>query len=155
MWGCAALWLLLAVPIAWFDRQDRWITPGADTWVWVKLWLYWAVWACVPAIGAVALRIARWRPRAQAMAARGKRGSLAALLVLLAALLVGAWSSLIEPRTLLVRHHHWTAPPGAPALRLALVADLHLGLFWRDWQLRRLVSQLNALDVDAVLVAGD
>ena len=45
-----ALWLLLAVPIAWFDRQGRWITPGADTWVWIKLWLYWAVWASVPAI---------------------------------------------------------------------------------------------------------
>ena len=156
LWGLVALWLLLAVPVAWFDRQDRWITPGADTWVWVKLCLYWAVWACVPAIVALLLRIARWRPlHAQAVPPRGRRDSLPALLMLLVMLCVGAWSSLIEPRTLQLRHHHWTAPPGAPALRVALVADLHLGLFWRDWQLRQLVDRLNTLDVDAVLVAGD
>jgi hypothetical protein len=176
LWGAVALWLLLAVPIAWFDRQGRWITPGTDTWVWIKLWLYWAVWASGPAIAAVLLRIARWRPRGRATPAGsdhpgpahrashashiahstpGRRDSLPALLLLLAALALGAWSSLIEPRTLHVRHHHWTAPPGAPALRVALVADLHLGLFWREWQLRQLVTRLNALDVDAVLVAGD
>ena len=40
-------------------------------------------------------------------------------------------------------------------VRVALVADLHAGLYVRQDQLEQLVRRLNALDVDAVLVAGD
>jgi hypothetical protein len=40
-------------------------------------------------------------------------------------------------------------------VRVALIADIHAGLFERDAQINRLVSKLNSLDVDAVLVAGD
>ncbi|MDY0107421.1 MAG: metallophosphoesterase, partial [Giesbergeria sp.] len=56
-----------------------------------------------------------------------------------------------------VREHRLPLPPSVQAqpLRLALVADVHAGLFMRGWQIERLVDRLNALDVDAVVVAGD
>lgn len=48
-----------------------------------------------------------------------------------------------------------TTPIDRP-VRLAVISDVHIGLFWgRSYQLRRLVQRLNALDVDAVIVAGD
>ncbi len=46
-------------------------------------------------------------------------------------------------------------PAGAEPVRLAVIADIHWGLFFRDGQLVDLVDRLNALDVDAVMVAGD
>ena len=45
---------------------------------------------------------------------------------------------------------------GPQPLRLALVADVaYRPVHARGWQIRRLVDQLNALDVDAVVVASD
>ena len=46
-------------------------------------------------------------------------------------------------------------PASAEPVRLAVIADIHWGLFYRDSQLVDLVERLNALDVDAVMVAGD
>jgi predicted MPP superfamily phosphohydrolase len=75
----------------------------------------------------------------------------------LGALALVAYSGLVEPRLLTVREHrlHLQTPAKLPPLRLALVADVHAGLFVRGWQIERLVDRLNALDVDAVVVAGD
>ncbi|MBL8312040.1 MAG: metallophosphoesterase [Burkholderiales bacterium] len=43
---------------------------------------------------------------------------------------------------------------GAP-LRVALIADLHIGLFQRAARVEQIVDALNALEVDVVVVAGD
>jgi len=40
-------------------------------------------------------------------------------------------------------------------LKLALISDLHIGDLIRKKQLERLVSQINALEADMVLIAGD
>lgn len=41
-------------------------------------------------------------------------------------------------------------------LRLAVVSDIHVGLFWgRGYQIRHLIQKLNRLEVDAVIVTGD
>ncbi len=163
LWLLALAWLLLSVAIAWLDRQNRWLTPGAETRVWVKLWLFWAVWAVVPALAATVLQLCRLRLHKYTISSSiqpsssliKRKSRVLDLLLLTGVFAVGGWSSLIEPRTLHVHHQRWAAPAGAQTLRLALVADLHVGLYWRESQLQQLVARLNRLPVDAVVVAGD
>lgn len=87
------------------------------------------------------------------------------LRVLLTVLAVTVWAtvlygSFIEPRRLVVRDYSIDLRPAgstvAPrVLNLAVISDLHFGFFagrpWAD----RLVSRLNALHPDAVLMVGD
>jgi uncharacterized protein len=72
------------------------------------------------------------------------------------ALLIGAllfvWARFVEPQIILIREHR--ASVGFPA-RIALIADLHMGLYKRPSFLEHLIEKLNALDVDVVLIAGD
>ena len=138
------VWLLLAVPLAWWDAQGRWVAEGGH--VGFKLWLFWAQWAAGPACVAV-LAALRGERSALRIAARG-------LLALGLAVLV--WAGQIEPRWLRVQHTTiQTEVRGAAPLRIALVADIHWGLFVRDADLARLVDTLAALEVDAIFVAGD
>jgi predicted MPP superfamily phosphohydrolase len=46
-------------------------------------------------------------------------------------------------------------PPAFEALRIAHVSDLHIGPLMRPPQLRDLVRQINALEPDLLLIAGD
>jgi uncharacterized protein len=73
-------------------------------------------------------------------------------LIVLAVVSAFLWARFIEPNQLQIRE---TSIGTACRVRVALVGDLHAGLFVRDSQLDDLVTALNALDVDAVLVAGD
>lgn len=68
----------------------------------------------------------------------------------LAGLLV--WARFIEPNLILVRE---TAIHAGLQARVALISDLHVGVFLHRDQLDRLVDKLNSLPVDYVLVAGD
>lgn len=138
-----AAWCLLAALLALWDVQGRWIEPGRAAVVWFKLWLFWAAWALLPWLLGWLLELR------QAVGLRGR------YLLGLVVLVVAAWGALVEPRLLVVRTHPLALPAGSPPLRLALVADLHVGLFVRSWQLERLVDVLNAQEVDAVVVAGD
>jgi predicted MPP superfamily phosphohydrolase len=71
-------------------------------------------------------------------------------------LAVGTWARWVEPQMLVVHETKIQGiPAGAQPIRVALVSDLHLGTYVRQWHLNKLVDQLNALDVDAVVVAGD
>lgn len=74
----------------------------------------------------------------------------------MAAVLAGAllftWARFVEPQIITVQEHR--ARAGFPA-RIALLSDLHLGLYKGSRFLQRLVDRLNALDVDVVLIAGD
>jgi predicted MPP superfamily phosphohydrolase len=78
---------------------------------------------------------------------------------LAAALLLGIWAFLVEPRRLVVNHTdlelpRW--PPGAPPLRVALLSDLHVGSpHWSASRIRALVERSNAEKPDIVLLAGD
>lgn len=146
---CGALvviWLLLSVIIAVIDWNDRWTLPDRSFITVFKLWLFWASLAA-PAMLVGAL--------AQSWRARGTWHALP-WLAFAAVLAVGGWSRLVEPHLLVERTTHIpSVPVGAQPLRLALVSDVHLGLFVRRYQLDALVNRLNQLDVDAVIVAGD
>ena len=77
-------------------------------------------------------------------------------LLLLLLVAIGNWARLVEPQMLVVRESSLAGiPAGATPLRIALVSDIHLGTYVRQWHLQKLVNQLNALDVDVVVVAGD
>jgi uncharacterized protein len=145
-WALTAVWLLISVGITAWDWQDRFHTPGSALTYLLKLWLYWA-----SAAGPLVFVALLWRVvRCKAWIARA--------FWCFAALAVGAgsWGRLIEPELLRVRETviHGI-PSGAQPLRVALVSDIHWGLFGRDHQLKRLVQRLNSLHADAVLVAGD
>ncbi|MDD2608782.1 MAG: metallophosphoesterase [Giesbergeria sp.] len=140
-------WCLLAAPLALWDMQGRWAEPERGMVVAFKLWLFWAAWALLPWL------LALWPKLRQGATSTGQRWLHCSGLVVLA---VAAWAALLEPRLLALHTHRLAVlPAGATPLRLALVSDIHVGLFVRAWQLERLVELLNAQAVDAVVVAGD
>ena len=145
-WRVWALGAAIAVGLAVFEARDAWSPAGAGHQrAIVKLVLYWGLWLAWPAALWLLLRIA-------AQLRRGR--PLGALLALALLLPTGAliWSRFVEPHQLRVIE---TSIGSACGVRVALVSDLHAGLYVRRDQLEQLVRRLNALDVDAVLVAGD
>lgn len=77
--------------------------------------------------------------------------------VVLAALLLGCavftWARFIEPQLILVDHTE-LAGTGVDT-RVALISDVHLGVYKGSGYLKRVVKRINVLDVDAVVIAGD
>jgi predicted MPP superfamily phosphohydrolase len=144
-WRLWAAGFVTAVGIAAVEAANTWYLQGGHGRAIVKLTIYWAMWLAWPAAALLLLR-------AVAQVARGR--IVGALLSVLALACVGGliWSRFIEPNQLRVVE----TPVGtACGVRVALVADMHTGLYGTQPQLERLVNRLNTLDVDAVLVAGD
>lgn len=73
--------------------------------------------------------------------------------------LLAVWTLFIEPRRLVVHREEielpgW--PKGTPALKVALLSDLHVGSpHWGVSRLRALVEKTNAENADVVVLAGD
>lgn len=86
----------------------------------------------------------RWRER--------RRGPAIGALVLV--IICGAlcWARFVAPNRMVVRH---TVIPAPVDLNIALVSDMHVGIFTRTSKLGQMVDKLNALHVDMVLIAGD
>lgn len=88
-----------------------------------------------------------------------RRGFLKGLLgTFLAGLVLSAYAVVVEP-VLRLRVQRWRVRPsgwtGGP-LRLAILADLHMGEPWMGLdRLRRVVARTNALGADAILLLGD
>ncbi len=78
------------------------------------------------------------------------RASGAAALSIVCALL--CYARFVEPNELVVRR---TVIPAPLDLNIALVADVHVGIYTRPDKLAQMVRKLNALHVDLVLFAGD
>lgn len=78
--------------------------------------------------------------------------------------LVYLYLTWIEPNRLQVRYQSiylgkpmseaTTAKP-VTSIKLAVIGDVHIGMFSNPRQLERVVQRLNQLDVDAILVTGD
>ena len=138
--------MAIAITVTVVDYLGRWSTPG----LWVRNLvmhaLYWS-----PRVAGVFLLTGC---AAQAFARTGWRRWRAT--VFSVAVLIGLWSSLVEPGMVRVRTTTIAGiPAAAEPVRLALISDLHWGLFYRDRQLADLVDRLNAMEIDAVFVAGD
>lgn len=124
--------------LAWYEEEDAHRVVA-------KLAIYWFSWLLWPAL--------LWLLRSTWRALRARRAA-AASAGLLAIVLCGCftWARFIEPNWLQVRE---TTLGSACGVRVALISDLHYGLYVRGPELQRLVDTLNGLQVDAVLVAGD
>lgn len=70
--------------------------------------------------------------------------------------LLGSYSRLIEPNLIRIQHSDITlnAHP-SHQLKIALISDLHVGLFSHTAQLERVVQRINQASVDVVMIAGD
>ncbi|TAG46912.1 MAG: phosphohydrolase [Betaproteobacteria bacterium] len=66
--------------------------------------------------------------------------------------LVLLYARFIEPERIVIRETQLSI--GAP-LRIALIADVHIGFFQDERRTQQIVDALNRLDVDVVAVAGD
>ena len=149
-WFVAILGLLLTFPITYVDWQGRWHTTILTGHYVFKLWLYWAQFAALPIV--IAVILGKWRSLGLVW--------LIGKIVFCLGLITIAWAGQIEPNLLRVRNTsiQVALTPSSPApasVKIALISDIHWGLFSRDWQLQRLIDRINTLQVDAVFVAGD
>lgn len=142
LWGAA---LVSAFGIAFVEATDAWSPPGGMGTTVLRLWFYWSLWLLWPLALLLAFRFLR-----QASRGRPVRAARSLLGCGLCAAVI--WARFIEPNTLRVEE---TSMPVGCGVRVALVSDLHLGLYVRRGQLEALVRRINELKVDAVLIAGD
>jgi len=137
------------------DTLGAWVRPRELRFVQAQLWVYWGCWLLWPVMGWLALGMRRaWRRSPQGGLRRKafRAAGLGGRATVLAATACILWARFAEPHWLRV---HETRLSSTCGVRVALVSDIHLGIFGRTDDLARLVDRLNALDVDAVLVAGD
>ncbi|QCB48427.1 metallophosphoesterase [Hydrogenophaga sp. PAMC20947] len=138
--------MVVALIVTLVDYLGRWSTPGFWVRNLVMHALYWS-----PRIAGAFLLTGLL---SHSVVNQGFRRWRAA--VLSVAVLIGLWSSLVEPGMVRVRETTFSGiPASTEPVRLVVISDIHWGLFFRDDQLVDLVDRLNALEVDAVMVAGD
>ncbi|MGE5116742.1 MAG: metallophosphoesterase [Betaproteobacteria bacterium] len=142
LWGLGAAAVLA---LALHDAASAWSPDGGHHRAVVKLAIYWGLWLGWPLALLLFLRMAGQLGRGRVVGA---------VLTLALLMLTGGvlWARFVEPNQLRVIE---TSPGTACGVRVAVVSDLHVGLYVREDQIERLVRRLNALDVDAVLIAGD
>ncbi len=114
----------------------------------MKLAIFWLSYLWIPFIIICAIVFWRLKDRRRYVVAALVFGSLPF-----------AWARFVEPRILLV-HHETVALSGfAPSqmteVKIALIADLHIGVFSNAISVRRIVDEINAHSVDLILIAGD
>lgn len=81
--------------------------------------------------------------------------SILAAALVVAALSLASWAFWLEPDSLVVEHTRLTAPE-FPGLRLAILADLHIGSPYQGLdKLREIVVRTNAEQPDLILLPGD
>ncbi|HJU27187.1 MAG TPA: metallophosphoesterase [Rhodanobacteraceae bacterium] len=133
-----ALWPALELPHFIIEPENRWKA-------FLQLGLLHGSWLLFPLIAEAALVLVNRAHRHYYRRATG-----AALVLILSLVLV--YARFVEPRLLVVRTTVVRAPID---LDIALVSDVHVGLFTRSDKLQQMVDNLNAMHVDLVLFAGD
>ncbi len=133
--------LILAVVLAglgWQEAHDAWPTNEGKTLI--KSVLYYESWLMPFLLPLVVMGFKR------------QYVSLGMTVFSVIALILGIYARFVEPNLLLVKH---TSIKTGYTVKLALISDMHYGLYSTQQQMQRLVDKLNSLDVDAVVVAGD
>lgn len=78
------------------------------------------------------------------------------ILILLGLAWLLVWyGSIIEPRLLTVTHRTIEIKPNTGATKIALVADLHVGIFNKTKDVKRVVAAVNKENPDVVVLLGD
>ncbi|MEN8625290.1 hypothetical protein [Psychrobacter proteolyticus] len=117
--------------------------------IWVKLALYYAAYTML--VWAILLIIV-WSQDLIPML-----GQLSLFAVLMAILMMGLYfyTVIVQPNRLRLEHHSIDLDLSTP-LKVAVLADLRIGIYGgKPRHIRKLVSTINALSVDAVLITGD
>jgi predicted MPP superfamily phosphohydrolase len=133
--------LILAVVLAglgWKEAHDAWPTNEDKTLI--KAVLYYESWLMPFLLPLVV------------MGFRRKHVSLGMTVFSVIGLVLGIYARFIEPNLLFVKQ---TQINTGYSLKLALISDMHYGLYSTPQQMQRLVNKLNTLKVDAIVVAGD
>lgn len=144
--GLTLVWSLLSVYLAYQEWLGNWHVLGRAPIEAFKTWLFWASWASPFILFYFCLRLVL----AKTLLVRS------IFLLLSLASMVGTWARCVEPQMLTIKQTTIVnIPEGTKAIKIALVSDLHLGLYYRQWHLNKLVKQLNQLPLDAVFFAGD
>jgi uncharacterized protein len=79
-------------------------------------------------------------------------GTLLFALIMALSAAVAFYARFIEPKRIVVREHSIEV---GVALRIAFIADMHIGFFDDKSRMQQIVSELNRLNVDVVAVGGD
>jgi predicted MPP superfamily phosphohydrolase len=83
---------------------------------------------------------------------KSQKSKILQISVLLAVLLF-SWVRFVEPNIILTKEHKIS---NINEKRVALIADLHLGVYKDDSFLKRVTTKINQIpNLDAVLIAGD
>ena len=120
------------------------------------VWFSWLIFivvysAFVALIGLIRLSVARQRPFAEF----GSRPSSAYLALLLIVALTGMYQALVPLRVERVTVKVPSLPSELAGYRIALLSDLHVGLFTRPGRLRRITETAGAERPEIVAIAGD
>ena len=133
--------LILAVVLAglgWQEAHDAWPTNEDKTLI--KAVLYYESWLMPFLLPLVVMGFKR------------QYVSLGMTVFSVIGLVLGIYARFVEPNLLLVKQ---TQINTGYSLKLALISDMHYGLYSTPQQMQRLVNKLNTLKVDAIVVAGD
>jgi hypothetical protein len=60
------------------------------------------------------------------------------------------WGTFVEPHTIAVQKRYFDLPCKA---KIALISDLHLGLYKKQGFLKRIIKKINRLHVDYIFIA--
>jgi hypothetical protein len=81
-------------------------------------------------------------------------GLVAIFLILVCLLFL--YARFLEPNIIRIKRHKIKLDKKIPApFRIAVFADLHVGLFTKSWFLKRAVKKINKLEADLILIPGD
>ncbi len=119
-------------------------------------WFAWTSFALVYSMFALLLTIA-WLPvrRRVSFARFARWPSRVFLWTTLVALVLGIWNALVPLRVERVPITVAGLPADAEGFRIALISDLHTGLYSRTSRLEKIFNTATAQKPDAILVAGD
>ncbi|HVT05263.1 MAG TPA: metallophosphoesterase [Thermoanaerobaculia bacterium] len=144
------LGLVLHTPSTALSRFLR-ATLGPPWFGWILVLVLYASW--IAAMAVLWLALSRWRGVGFVEFVAPRSGRLIVACAIIGA--IGLYQALVPLRIEKVPIRITSLDPRLEGYRIALISDLHVGLFSRPSRLRQIVSAISESHPDAVLVAGD